>query len=692
MALAAGAGCGKTTVLTDRFLAHLDGPDRLALDAIVALTFTDKAARQLREKIRKACRDRLGADDQPDLWRGILRSLESARIGTFHSFCGAILRQFPLEAGMEPESKVMDETIGPTLRDEALANCVRRWLASGHPDFLHLAIDRGVPAVREALAVLLEKRAGRDLGPWLEKSAAEIVAGWEVFRDGAGLRPVLQMVRREATRLLCLLADHTPSHPVMQGRRAFLLAEVPALPDARDLLPAVVGLLENAKVQGGGTRKHWPSDEIYEAVKDELERLRGLLKPVLKSLEPDEGRSLKAAEDGLRFARLASEAVEAYSAAKREDGLLDFDDQLLRVRDLLRDGPDRVRESISRSVGVLLVDEFQDTDAIQAEILERLAGDDLIAGRMFLVGDSKQSIYRFRGAQPSIFETYRHRFPEAGRLNLTANFRSVPAIIAFVNALFADAFPGDEHVLRPGPTSRDVGEIAVEFLWAGSTANVGERRQVEARAIASVLKTRLDEGWTIRDGQSSRSASQGDVAILFRSLNDASIYEQALAAEGLDYHVVKGSAYFAQQEVIDIINVLSAIEDPHDALALAGTLRGPFFGVSDDGLFWLATAGLRNLVVGFDRWEQIAELSASDRAVVEVAHRSLERWRERKDREPMAALLGRVLEESGFESALLGEFLGARKRANVRKLVKMARAFDLHGGFTLGGFRREAPQ
>ena len=619
-------------------------------------------------------------------WKGVLRSLEASRIGTFHSFCSAILREFPIEAGVEPGFAILEETIAPTVRDAALSTCIRRWLAIGNTDFLSLAIDRGVPQVRDAIAHLIANRAGRDLAGWLEQSPKDLVRIWEDFRDGPALAPLLRRIQTEATPLLRLLETNEPTHPVMKYRRNFLLTKIPSLDQIASPRDFLIELRENAMVKGGGTKKNWPREEVYQEVSERLKTFRDTLDALITILEPDAGRSLNPAADGLRFARLAREAVEAYAEAKKDEGSLDFDDQLLKVRDLLRDGPHAVLEKIRREIGVLLVDEFQDTDAIQAEILERLAGDDLIGGKLFLVGDSKQSIYRFRGAQPSIFGTYRERFPQAGRLNLTVNFRSVPGVIHFVNALFADAFPGDEHVLKPAPEAVSLEGPAVHFLWAGSTASADERRAVESRVIAVTLKQKLANGWPIRDGRSTRPAQQGDVAILFRSLNDASIYEQALASEQLDYHVVGGSAFFAQQEVIDLINVLSTVEDPQDPLALAGTLRGPFFGLSDEGLYWLATTGPNHLVDGFDRWQSVAELSPDDREVASEAARSLESWRRHKDHKPVAELLEQILQESGFESALMGEFLGGRKRANVRKLVKIAREFDNHGGFTLADF------
>ncbi|MBY0395030.1 MAG: UvrD-helicase domain-containing protein, partial [Thermoleophilia bacterium] len=435
--------------------------------------------------------------------------------------------------------------------------------------------------------------------------------------------------------------------------------------------------------------------------------VRDAIDEVLEPADPDDDASVRGAWLGRLFARLAAPAREAYQAAKRARGGLDFDDLLLRARDLLRDDPD-VREAEAQAVTFVLVDEFQDTDPVQSEILRLLCGDGFAAGRLFVVGDFKQSIYRFRGARPRLFQDYRAAFPEAGRLDLTENFRSVPGVIDFVNALFHGAFEGESGRLLPGGGAAGAAESdppAVLFVWPEDTPparDEGEAapprkptkpstealREAEARWLARLVRSRLDAGWAVRDRatRTTRPARPGDVAMLFRSMTDLASYEQALTAEGLDYHVIGGASFYAQDEVRDLINVLSAVEDPFDGIALAGALRSPFFGLTDDALFWLGVADRGDLAARFLADEARAALSATDRQRCDRARRLLDRWRGLKDRVPMGDLVDRVLDESGYEAALLGEPLGGRKRANARKLARIAREFDARGGFTLAQF------
>ncbi len=697
VALSAGAGCGKTRVLTERYLRYLDGPDRRPLRSIVALTFTEKAARELRNRVRRACRDRLDSGDEPVYWRSVLRGLEAAPIGTFHAFCGELLRRFSIEAGVEPGFAVMEETMAPSLRDAALADALRDWLASQDDDLTALAVEFGLPAVRQAITDLVADRGGRDYASWAGRDPAALVAAWREFWEREGRPCLLAGVVEAARPGLELFDRHVCSHKVMNQRIAFLREQLPTLPHAADPLTLLDAIREHAQVRGGGSKDHWPSPDVFEAVKDGLTTLRKGIDKAKEQLVIDESATALAAEFGIRFARLASRAVKIYADRKGERGSLDFDDLLDRTRDLLRHGPDSVRQALRDEIGVLLVDEFQDTDPVQAEILELLAGSELCAGRIFLVGDTKQSIYRFRGAQPHLFQLYRDRFPDAGRLNLTENFRSAPGVIAFVNALFSGPFPAPEHRLEP----RSTGFVptdgpAVAFLWAfdpdladhRGKLNAEAARTVEARWLARHLAARLKAGWPIWDEQRKlvRDAEAGDIVFLLRTLNDAAAYENALVAEGLDYYVVGGSAFFAQQEVLDLSNLLTVIEDPLDEVALAGLLRSPFFGLSDEGLYWLVTGGSGNLPAGLERRDRIHDLSDVDRHRGERAHALLTRWRAWKDHLPIAALLDRMLVDSGYEAALLGEHLGPRKRANARKLVRLARRFDAQGGYTLADF------
>jgi ATP-dependent helicase/nuclease subunit A len=712
VALGAGAGCGKTTVLTERFLGAIEGDRGRPLRELVALTFTDKAARELRQRIRERCREKLAADAEPEeiaRWRNVLRGLEAAPIGTFHDFCARLLRTWAIEIGIDPEFTIFDASVAASLRDQAVRSSLRRMLAERHPDLTYLALDYGLRQIRVALTTLAATRVTASLDDWTGLSAEELLDRWRQLWERTGRPAALRFLLPPARSCRALLEAMRADHPKLQQRRSDLLdalSRLEAGPCSDELLVELRGL---AKVSDLGAKGIWLAPETKELIKNAFESLRKKIDVVVRRLDVNEALSLESAQNSLRLWRLSKLVSRDYEHVKERRRGLDFDDLLVLTRQALEGRPASDALAPADGIQFVLVDEFQDTDRVQSEILRLLGGESLFRGRMFVVGDAKQSIYRFRGAEPAILGQWRNEFTTAGRLRLSENFRSVPGVVHFVNALFADCFTevdpdgrledGQRHRLIP-VRPNDCQQPAVSFLWAVQEAapdseparttktSADQRRTQEARALAGLIFTRLKAGWTVIDRKTKqpRPAHAGDVAFLFRALTDVGHYERALADLGFDYHTVGGSAFYAQQEIRDVVNVLSVVEDPLDEVALAGALRSPFFHLSDDGLYWLARACKGGLAEGLERAGAIDELPPPDRRAAIRARDLLGRWRGFKDRLPLANLLALVLDESGFEAALVSEFLGPRKLANARKLVRIARSFDEQGGFSLADF------
>jgi ATP-dependent helicase/nuclease subunit A len=692
--LATGAGCGKTRVLTEKYVDALANR-RVPVGRMVALTFTDKAAAELRRRVRQACCERLDAGQEVDYWRDVLRALEAAPIGTFHTFCGEVVRRFAARAGVDPGFAILDESVAATCREEAVDAAIRKALVERDEDLRALLAAFDLGAIRDHLGDVLADRSAESLDAWAAADPAELVERWRAAFEAKGRPAALASVIDAARPCLEMIETRREGFPAKMGSAlAEIVDGLASVGDSDDPEARLMEIREHAKMPRGIGPGKWPDPGLYETCKETFEGFRKVVDSTLKGLTSDDASTDVAARLGVSLARLAVKARGEFAAVKRRRGVLDFDDLLLITRDLLRDDDGPVRDDLGWRFDLILVDEFQDTDPIQDEIVRRIAGDDLAGGRLFLVGDAKQSIYGFRGARPDLFERYHGEFPAEGRLPLTENFRSRRGVIDFVNALFADAFPRYEPIEAAGRDALDVAIPSVVFSWPA--AESGERtlrkdqRQLEAARLARLVRSWIDEGRPVRDPDSGepRAIRAQDVAFLFRTLNDSAAYERALAEEGLDYYVVGGSAFYAQGEVQDVINVLAVIDDPHDSVALAGALRGPFFGVSDEALFWLATVRRDDLFAGLARCDEgtLPDLAPDDRVQARRAFELLTRWRSLKDREPIARLLERVLAESGFEAAILGEWLGDRKRANARKLVRMARAFDQPGGFAMADF------
>ena len=780
VALSAGAGCGKTHVLTSRFLKELE-PDeagrlesherRSRLGQLVAITFTERAAREMRDRIRAACQRRLQEcpEGQADYWLDLVRDLDSARISTIHSFCASLLRSQAVEAGIDPRFRVLDGAQAATLLFELTDEVLRGRLAERDETALSLVTRLGLDRLRAVIARLLAQRQEIDWAAWRDETPERLVERWQEFWRCDTVPRLLHRIGESAAArtLLDLTLRYSPDHSTMHQRRDVLVEQLPKLCGAgvspalscageTPAPQAMLAAIRAAAMVQGVNKKHWISEAVFEQFKEAAASVRKAIDNVEKQMQFDAAAALPAAETALQAMTLAADVAEQYDGKKRELGVLDFNDLLIHARRLLvGEAHGGLRKRLAAQIRLLLVDEFQDTDPLQVELVKALCDNEHLRGKLFLVGDFKQSIYRFRGAQPDVFRQLRREIPPEGRLPLSLNFRSQPAILDFVNALFAEELGPDYEPLRParpqvGPTP------AVEFLWAsdygraegggrraedkvgssqpsppsafrpppsdpsplsplpsplGADMGLRERlRRREADWIARRIRNMLDAGEKIvyqepergtgpicRNGPPgaahkldlspfpARAVRPGDFALLFRALTNVEYYEEALRRYGIDYYLVGGHAFYAQQEIYDLLNLLRTLDSPCDEVSLAGVLRSPMFGLLDETLFWL----LR------DREERDAdvldgllpeEIEGQQRQQAEFALATLRELRAIKDRLPVAQLIQEALRRTGYDALLLAEFLGERKLANLQKLVEQARSFDRAGIFTLSDF------
>jgi ATP-dependent helicase/nuclease subunit A len=691
--LSSGAGCGKTFVLTNRYLSHLTG-DGVRVGEIVAITFTDRAAREMRNRIRKAVTAELRAHPDETIWAEHLRDLESAPIQTIHSFCGDLLRQFAVAAELDPRFEVLEEVLAETLRVEVLRDTLQGLLTAETPagrDLGELAVLYGWTTTVDAVQSLLKERDTAAWERWLVRSPAEIAAQW-AGSVRAELLPVwiayLCAASPKIAHLVNLFRSVECRGPAMRENVRKVLDGLPKLAQASDLAAAVEELCEAAKV-GKEKGEAWPDAETYDAVKDAMTEFRKDL-PEKLALWTEEPEGVEAAAIvGQRFLRVALSVAEVYQARKARAGVVDFQDLLVLARDLLRNRPE-VQKSLQKRFRYLLLDEMQDTDPVQMELVELLCGVGLEHDKLFAVGDAKQSIYRFRGAEVALFERLRAAVRPEGRLSLTRNYRSQPGILHFVNALWSLRFP-DYEPLEAHHPAQNVGPC-VEFLWSvpgeGSDGkeSVSEVRAREADAIARRIVELIESPQArVLDRGVLRRVTPGDVVLLFRSMSNVAIYEAALRRHGLDYYLVGGRAFFAQQEVYDLLNLLRALENPDDSVALAGTLRSPFGCLADDALVLLATHR-DGLWAGLNDPACVATLDEDQRPRAEGIRELLTKWRGLKDRLPIARLIGTAFADTGYDAAMQFEFLGDRKLANLWKLQDLARSFDRSGLFGLADF------
>jgi ATP-dependent helicase/nuclease subunit A len=713
IALSAGAGCGKTFVLTERFLSHLEPTSDADLADLVAFTYTERAAREMRDRIRRKCRERLDAASDADApyWLALLRQLDTARVSTIHSFCGSFLRSHAVEAGLDPHFRVLDEAQSQTRLWELLDDALRRRLEARDADIMELAGAFGLAPARERILTLLRHRDRAQFDAFAGTTAEALVASWQAL-GALRTRTMLEaFVASPACAAAKMFVDTCDvEHDKITPRVVALRQLLSALPDAERPSEVLAEIKEAAKLTGLSGKMFATVGIGYDAYKECVQTLRAAIDD-LKHLELDVEASHLAARYGLAMLSIARDVAKDYRQSKRDDHVLDFNDLLLDTRRLLT-APEnaQLRRGIARQVRLLLVDESQDTDPVQTELIDALCDGRPHEGKLFVVGDFKQSIYRFLGAEPGIFRDRRQAMPERGQLPLSKNFRSQPAILDFVNLLFGESFGPDYEPLvahRPQVTPPP----AIEFLWANedaaqsstaqAIANVATVSAPKQRSDAERLR-RVEADWIARrisamirsstpllprshGATDMRMAKPGDVAILFRTLSNVSLYEEALRRYDLPYYVVGGRAFYAQQEIFDIANLLRALVSPSDEISLAGALRSPLFNLSDEALFWLAqhVDGLRAGLFA-ERFPSGMEDEQQRRAA--RARNVLAELRSDKDRTSVAALLNRAIALTGYDAALLGEFLGERKLANLQKLVNLARSFDRAGMMSLADF------
>ncbi len=740
VSLSAGAGCGKTFVLTERFISHLEPrgddphdsadnktPSRAPLSRMIAITFTERAAREMRDRIRSKCKKRLleCSDEEASYWSELIRELDSARISTIHSFCGSLLRSHAAEAGLDPRFQLLEPAQADTTLFDIVDAELTSLLANHDEIVLELLAAFSLRELREMISCVLARRQYIDWDAWNGKSADDLTKVWEEFWRtetlSGGILPLQRSRVYKNLRAICL--EKAGCQPPLQD----MLAEIERLCDDWEREPLAAEFAsafhEAAKVTGPGKKSNWAAPEDYDAFKKTRDEFEKLLKMIPIRFNGSEARI--SAQTGLNLLRIVGNVAAAYDKKKRELGALDFDDLLIEAKKLLV-GPQgkALRKRLASETRLLLVDEFQDTDPLQAELVRALCDGKIQDGKLFFVGDFKQSIYRFRGADPHVFRSLSDELPAKGRLPLSLNFRSQKGVLDFVNALFVRAL-GDSYEPLRASREQIAQRPAVEFLiatdeippeamedYSDESPDGGEDddgpsvrlRKIEADWIARRIRGMLDGGEKIvfdRNASSSEKATEksnalrevrpGDVAILFRTLTNVEFYEEALRRYGIDYYLVGGRAFYAQQEIYDLVSLLRAVDGTCDDVSLIGVLRSPFFNLDDETIFWLARApgGVSESLFAD---APPRNLSKEGQNQVRFASQTIGFLRANKDRMSAADLIDSALERTGFDALLVSEFMGERKLANLYKLIDQARSFDQSGAFRLADFITQLSQ
>jgi ATP-dependent exoDNAse (exonuclease V) beta subunit len=701
----AAAGTGKTTALVERILSLLrTGKATLASGRgdLVAVTFTEKAAGEMKLRLRTEIeRARAKVDGvQKERLDEALEQLEAARIGTIHAFCSDILRERPVEAEIDPLFEVAAEDEQERLYDDAFTRWFQTTLARPASE---------VPGVSRVLGRATRERDQEGPKAALRKAGRNLVEQRDFptpyshpdFDRVSALDAIIEHLRGLANLSPKGFPDSWLTKSLVEIERCIYEIErrEEKTPRDHDAVEAQLRTLARSRCWGWKGSGQWFNRQegiTRQEVLDRRAEAKEALGRVLDAADADLAASLFVELWGI---------VETYEELKKASGKLDFLDLLLLTRDLLvKDAA--VRGELQLRFGHLLVDEFQDTDPLQAEILFLLTADDprerdpdrarVVPGKLFLVGDPKQSIYRFRRADVSLYEGIKRRLVTDGAtvLELRASFRSAPSLQGLVNAAFAPLMPtGDiaqrsqaEYVAlaphRPEPEGRPtVVALPVPKPYGDYKKIVSWKIEESLPdAVGAFIDWMIrSSGWTVTERGSAAPTPirSQHVCLLFKRLQSfggdvTRPYVRALEARRIPHVLVGGRSFHEREEVIALRNALSAIEWPNDTFSVYATLHGPFFALGDDAL--LAFKHTQRHLHPM-RTRQEATLTELTRPVAKALD-VLAELHKTRNFSTIADTIARLLEATRAHAGVAIWPSGEQALGNILRVLDMARRFE----------------
>jgi ATP-dependent helicase/nuclease subunit A len=660
LAVSAGAGTGKTKVLTERYVHILENGDLeegREIESLVAITFTKKASTEMKERIEQEIASRL---DHGERWRRLYRDFSKAYIMTIHSFCGKLLRENPVQADIDPGFSVLEEYVADKMLKEAAVGVLDRFLRDEkNLQLIGILGRKDIGPLSEDLIDIYKKirTLGITMDEAMEKTVSHI-SGMKMDEE------VLQEIRDLA---LYLGGE--------MGRGKF------------------VSILQYPSVQKflGGEDSHEGIGEVLQLLADNMgsskkapeaqERLKDLLNLVLSTFEKEKLDLYVLILDIVREMDLD------YSARKRDQGALDYEDLQIQAYRLLQQ--DEIRQRYQDRFRYIMIDEFQDTNQLQKNIFYRLASRDqkLDRGNLFVVGDPKQSIYAFRGADIQVFYDVVEDIETSNQgkvITLTENYRTVSTVLELVDRIFAGLMGERYNSLNPNKQVDRPVEVEVLYRedFTGSSQEVQEH---EANQVARRIRYLVDN----EELHGNRKVQYRDIALLFRAMTRISAYEEALRRYNIPYTTTGGVSFYQRDEILDLLNTLKVISNPGDMISMVGFLRGGFVGLSDEAIFHILDRYSKDEsqeivnVIGKVIDERNLQLDQMDYRILEEVGQLLERMSILKNHLGAGNLLADLLKITAFQESQLLMYQGMMRYRNVEAFLKLVSDYEISEGGSL---------
>ena len=659
LSVAAGAGSGKTRVLVERFV-NIMRKKKAAADEILAITFTRKAAREMRERIRSEVSSLVERDvEQSFFWQEQLRILERAQINTIDSFCSRVLKEHPVEAGMEPGFKIAEDFELADFYEAELKKYLNRGIKQNQQELMLLLNDYGVNTLKSMLLSLTEKLPRiiqfgdislsykkiaennyKDLKDKTKNCFRELEEVYPTIKNGTKHKQQLDEVF--ANKKIIQQAIETIDKDILRKYLISLSAGVSADKElVKELRDCCRILIED-----------WPVD-------------------------------IKAVELSKAWLQVIKEFAEQLELSQKKENIYGFHDIAEKAYYLLKENK-HILNKYRQRYCYIMVDEFQDTNDLQKKLVYLLAGGDdteLREKRLFIVGDAKQSIYRFRGAEVGVFTDVMKDIAKNGGVNveLADNFRSSPQILNLCNQVF-------EKLME----EKDITDIPFQKLEANCpegeapTFMVVETTKTE-KSKALALEAKLVVNKII--AMTQLGCHYGDMTILLSVINKAQHFTNELKKAKIPFRLIDGKGYFEKQEVLDVINLLNFLANDRRSLELCGVLRSPYFALSDElitGLLLLKKD--EQTLWEFMLQEEFCTFTLEEQSNIKRTTLVLKRLRSLADTVPLPELVEEIFKEVSMEALLVGQTFGEEKYLNVQKLKKMALDLAMNQGYTLRTF------